>query len=250
MSRTSSVYLLGVPVARKSSEEALREVARLYDAAEPALIVYANAHTLNLAFRDPGYRRLLCEADLVLNDGIGVQVGARMRGAPFIENLNGSDFNPRILELAAERGWGVFFLGARPGVAEDAARRLSARIPGLKVVGTHHGYVDPTEGSKAAELIRDVGADLVMVAMGNPLQEVWLDRHLGVTGARLGVGVGAFFDFTAGMQRRAPSWMNRLGIEWVYRLARQPGRMWKRYVIGNPLFLWRAWRARRSGEAG
>jgi exopolysaccharide biosynthesis WecB/TagA/CpsF family protein len=180
----------------------------------------------------------------VLNDGAGLDIAGRLFGKPFPENLNGSDFNPAILEEAAARGWPVFFLGAKPGVADEAARRLSARIPGLTVVGARDGYFGPEESDEVAREVAATGAGVLMVAMGNPLQETWLSSHLEATGARLGVGVGAFFDFSAGVVPRAPAWMNRLWLEWLYRLLQEPRRMWRRYVLGNPLFLLRVLRAR------
>jgi exopolysaccharide biosynthesis WecB/TagA/CpsF family protein len=239
-----TVEVLGVPVARLTAAAAREELVRLYERDRPALVAYANAHTLNLASRDSGYREVLRGADIVLNDGAGLAIAGRVFGRPFPENLNGSDFNPVILEEAAEHGWPVFFLGAKPGVAEEAARRLRSRIPGLSVAGTRDGYFAPSESAEVARSIADTGAGVLMVAMGNPLQEVWLSRHLEATGARLGVGVGAFFDFTAGVVPRAPAWMNKLGIEWVYRLLQEPRRMWRRYVVGNPLFLARVLGAR------
>ncbi|HEX2296237.1 MAG TPA: WecB/TagA/CpsF family glycosyltransferase [Actinomycetota bacterium] len=239
-----TVEVLGVPVARLTAAAARQELVRLYEQDRPALVAYANAHTLNLASRDSGYREVLRSADIVLNDGAGLAIAGRVFGRPFPENLNGSDFNPVILEEAAERGWPVFFLGARPGVAAEAAHRLSVRIPGLQVAGSRDGYFAPAETGRVAEAVAATGAGVLMVAMGNPLQEMWLNRHLEATGARLGVGVGAFFDFTAGVVPRAPVWMNRLGIEWVYRLVQEPRRMWRRYVLGNPLFLMRVLGAR------
>lgn len=236
--------MLGVPVARLTAAAARQEVVRLYERDRPALVAYANAHTLNLASRDSGYRDVLRTADIVLNDGAGLAMAGRIFGRPFPENLNGSDFNPAILEEAAAHGWPVFFLGAKPGVAEEAARRLCMRIPGLVVAGTHDGYFAPSESAEVARSIAETGAGVLMVAMGNPLQETWLNRHLEATGARLGVGVGAFLDFAAGAVPRAPAWMNKLGIEWVYRLAQEPRRMWRRYVLGNPLFLARVLGAR------
>lgn len=236
--------MLGVPVARLTAAAARQEVVRLYERDRPALVAYANAHTLNLASRDSGYREVLRGADIVLNDGAGLAIAGRIFGRPFPENLNGSDFNPQILEEAAAHGWAAFLLGAKPGVAEEAARRLCARIPGLAIAGTRDGYFAPSEAGEVARSIAETGAGVLMVAMGNPLQETWLNRHLEATGARLGVGVGAFLDFTAGVVPRAPAWMNRLGIEWAYRLAQEPRRMWRRYVLGNPLFLARVLGAR------
>lgn len=235
-----AIVILGVPIVKASSGQALGAVESAAEAASPALVAYVNAHTLNLAHEDPEYRSLLSGAALVLNDGVGVGLAARMKGDRFPANLNGSDFNPRILELAARRAWPVFFLGAEPGVAEQAARRLGERTPGLVVAGVRDGYFSRSEDAEVAASIKATGAEVVLVAMGNPLQERWLVANLAATGARLGVGVGAFFDFAAEKVTRAPAWLNNIGLEWVWRLVQEPGRLWRRYVVGNPVFLWRA----------
>jgi exopolysaccharide biosynthesis WecB/TagA/CpsF family protein len=248
MTDPSSVRIFGIDLARRDPDEALAAIRDLFEKEGTDVVAYANAHTLNLVREDPAYGEILRRAALVLNDGVGVQLAARMRGQRFPANLNGSDLNPRILELAAERGWKVFFLGGAEGVAQEAADRLAKRIRGLTIVGTHHGYL--TDHEDAVRLVRAAQTDLLMVAMGNPEQEKWLHNHLAATGARIGIGVGAFFDFTAGRQRRAPAWMNRWGLEWVHRLLRDPGRMWRRYIVGNPVFLWRAWRMRRADISG
>jgi exopolysaccharide biosynthesis WecB/TagA/CpsF family protein len=242
------VEILGVPIARLDADTALDEVERLYEDAEPQIAAYANAHTLNLAYRDASYRALLNSAGIVLGDGAGVMIAAKLHRAPLPENLNGSDFNPRILGLAAARGWPVFLLGGRPGVADRVAARWCDELPHLDVAGTAHGYIDAGRASEVAASIKASGAGLVMVAMGNPLQERWIAEHLPATGARLGIGVGAFFDFSAGEVPRAPAWMNRVGIEWLFRLYQEPRRMWRRYLLGNPLFLARVAKARSSGR--
>ena len=241
---TDSVEILGIPIARLTSEAALQEVERLCEAAAPAQIYYANAHSLNLAVADPDYRAAVLRAAMVLNDGAGIALAARLQGTSFPANLNGSDFNPLIAELAATRGWSVYLLGAKPGVAERAARMLEERMPGLQIAGARDGYFDSEATDEVVGAVRATDADVVMVAMGNPHQELWLDRHLVATGARLGVGVGAWFDFVTGNVPRAPAWMNRLGIEWFFRLYQEPSRLWRRYLIGNPLFLWRVLRRR------
>ncbi len=239
-----TVEVLGLPVTKLGPGDALQQIARIYEQEAPAVVAYANAHTLNLAWTDPSYRDVLHRASIVLNDGSGIALAARMQGDPFPANLNGSDFNPQILGLSAERGWPVYFLGARPGVAERAADAMKQRYPALQVVGCRQGYWPPEEVDEVVEGIRATGAAVIMAALGNPLQEKWLDQHLPATGARLGVGVGAFFDFMAGAVPRAPAWMNRWGIEWVFRLVQEPSRLWKRYVLGNPLFLARVVRER------
>lgn len=240
-----TIDILGVPIARFGVRDALGQVERLYEAEDPGFVAHVNAHTLNLACRDPDYLAALRRADLVLNDGKGVMVGARILGARFQQDLNGNFFGPHLLALAARRRWPTFFLGAAPGVAEDAAARLTERIGGLQIVGTRDGFFAGDEEAIAA--VRDAGTGLLLVGMGNPLQERWIDRCFPDTGARLAVGVGAFFDFITGRVPRAPAWMNRVGLEWVHRLVLEPRRMWRRYVFGNPLFLLRVVRQRTGG---
>lgn len=242
-----SVSILGVRVAQLTRAQALDRVEELYAAPGSAMVAYVNAHSLSIAYEDPAYREVLEGCALVLNDGSGVAMAARFKGTSFPENLNGSDLNPLIIERAASNGWPVYFLGARDGVAERAAAALRRRFPGLQMAGVHHGYFIEMETDAIVARIRGSGAGLLMVAMGNPRQETWLSQHLGATGASIGIGVGAFFDFSAGEVPRAPAWMNRAGIEWMYRLGREPRRLFRRYVVGNPKFLARAWRdGRRS----
>jgi N-acetylglucosaminyldiphosphoundecaprenol N-acetyl-beta-D-mannosaminyltransferase len=239
-----AIDILGVRLATLTPRAALETAERLYDSEKPAFIAHVNAHTLNLAYEDPSYRDVLASAGLVLNDGKGVMLGARLLGGAFPADLNGNFFTPLLLRRAAQRGWPVFLYGARPGIAARAAEVLRSGIAGLQIAGVMDGYERDRERVLGA--IRRSGAGLLLVALGNPLQERWLAANLAACGARLGSGVGAFFDFQAGEVARAPEWMNRLGLEWVYRLGREPRRMWRRYVLGNPLFLARVLRQRRA----
>jgi exopolysaccharide biosynthesis WecB/TagA/CpsF family protein len=237
--RAATVGILGIPVARLDRVEALERIERLLRSEHPALIAFANAHTLNVAQSDVAFCSVLRNASLVLNDGIGVKLAGLMLGAGFHENLNGSDLLPEILALAATRGWRVYLLGGRPGVAERASEQMRAAQPRLVICGMHHGYFNAEETQGVLASIRQARTDLLLVAMGNPRQELWLARHLEHTGAALGVGTGAFLDFQAGVVKRAPTWMNRLGVEWIFRLAQEPGRLASRYLLGNPVFLGR-----------
>ncbi|MFN2490525.1 MAG: WecB/TagA/CpsF family glycosyltransferase [Actinomycetota bacterium] len=245
-----TIELLGVRFARLEAPAVLDEIERLYERDEPALVFHANAHTLNLATEDLSYRAVLRRADMVLNDGKGVLLGARLKGSSLPADLNGNYVGPLLLERAARRGWPVFLLGARPGVARRAADELVRRRPGLRVAGTRDGYFTAAEESHVVSQIRASGAGLLLAGLGNPRQERWLERCLEGTGARLGVGVGAFIDFQAGEIARAPAWMNRAGLEWVHRLGLDPRRMWRRYLLGNPLFLARALGDRRASRRG
>lgn len=208
----------------------------------PQRVAFLNAHCANMAARDPIYRAALASADVILPDGIGVELAARMRGEGFVENLNGTDFTPRLLREAARRGLRVFLLGGRVGVAQEAAANLTAHINGLEIVGTRDGYGGMDFNDEVIAHINDSGADIVVVALGVPYQDCWLAENAHRLNARLTIGVGALLDFLAGRVRRAPRWVRRMRAEWVWRLAMEPRRMAKRYLVGNVTFLLRALR--------
>lgn len=206
------------------------------DAAGARVIAFCNAHTVNLARRDPGFVRAL-EGATVLNDGVGVDIARKLLyGAPFPDNLHGTDLTTAVLETA-RRPLRVFLLGSRPGIAERAGEVLAARFPRHRILGARDGFFDPaTEGRAVAEAIARTGADLVLAGMGQPRQEKWAAEHGGATGA-LVMCIGAYLDFTAGAVRRAPRWAQRARLEWLVRLAQEPRRLGGRYLIGNGLFL-------------
>ena len=211
------------------------------------MVAHANVHTLNLATDDPSYREILRAADMVLNDGKGVMLGARILGHRFPADLNGNFFTPLVVARAAERGWPTYLLGGKPGIPEKLAAVLRATHPELPIVGTRDGYFGYAEDEVVGG-IREAGAGLLLVGMGNPHQERFLHRNLAATGARLGIGVGAYFDFQTGSVPRAPGWMTRYGLEWVHRLAQEPKRMWRRYLLGNPAFIAKVMRQRRASH--
>jgi exopolysaccharide biosynthesis WecB/TagA/CpsF family protein len=231
--------VFGVHVDLLERDEALARLEVLHDRAAPAFVVYVNPHVVNQAVGDPTYEQTLARAGLRLPDGFGIRIAARRQGRRVPAILNGSDFNVEVLKRCAARAWPVYFLGARPGVAERARENLTARIPELEVVGVHHGYFGSEATNDVTADIRASGASVLMVAMGNPLQENWLAEHLPDTQVSLGLGVGGFLDFSAGTVRRAPPWMNRAGLEWLFRLAMEPRRLARRYIVGNPMFMWR-----------
>jgi len=243
-----TIEILGVPFARLEPAEALDQAERLYERSSPAMIAHANVHTLNLTVEDPSFGEVLRAADMVLNDGKGVMLGARLLGTRFPADLNGNFFTPLVIARAVDRTWPVFLLGAKPGVADKLAEALRAKHPGISIVGTHHGHFAREEEPDVVVRIREAGTGLLLVGMGNPHQERFLHRRLGETGARLGIGVGAYFDFQTGTVPRSPAWMNRMGLEWVHRLALEPKRMWRRYLLGNPAFIGRVLKQRRSSR--
>jgi exopolysaccharide biosynthesis WecB/TagA/CpsF family protein len=234
------VTILGVPIAKLTVMNAMDAIRNLLDRSKPAAtIAFVNAHTLNLAAKDSSYRAIINRSALVLNDGAGVALAARLQGDRFPINLNGTDFLPLLLEGLADRDESVYFLGAQPGVADRAAANLLRRIPRLRIVGLRHGYFREADSQSIAADIHATGASVLLVALGNPAQERWLAAFLESTGVQLGIGVGAFFDFMAGDASRAPRWMRAAGLEWLYRLGREPRRLGSRYILGNPAFMLR-----------
>jgi N-acetylglucosaminyldiphosphoundecaprenol N-acetyl-beta-D-mannosaminyltransferase len=227
---------MGAPVHDVTMAETLALVAQWIDAGGTHQIATVNPEFLMKARRDPNFRATLCRVALCIPDGIGVLWATRLRGKKLRERVAGSDLVPRLAAEAVQHGWRTFYLGAAPGVAEKAAAILAARYPGLNVAGCHAGSPAPEEEDDIAARVRAARTDILLVAYGAPKQDIWLDRNLARTGAAVGIGVGGSFDFIAGVSRRAPRWMQRLGLEWLYRLAREPWR-WRRQ-LALPHFAW------------
>jgi alpha-1,3-mannosyltransferase len=241
--------ILGIPVLAATTAKAVSLIDGRFDGGARTGVAFLNAHGSNLAARDPAFAEAL-RAMLVLNDGVGVDIAARvLAGSRFPENLNGTDFVPAFLR-GTRQAHRIFLLGGRPGVAERARDALAAANPRHAFVGVRHGYFAPSEADAVAAEIRASGATLLLVALGNPAQEVWIGRNLEATGARLAFGVGALFDFLAGEVSRAPAAIRRARLEWAWRLALEPKRLFRRYVLGNPLFLMRVARAKLFGRPG
>ena len=233
---TEVVAVLGVGVSVLTTPRALDRVSSMVERGATGTVAFANAHLLTLASQDPAVREALQRTAMILNDGAGVAWAAKVKGAEFPENLNGTDFLPKLLERAAAAGWRVALLGAAPGVADRAAVALRGRCPGLQVCFADHGYFDRGRSDEVAARVRASRPDVLLVALGNPRQELWLDQNLAATGATVGVSVGAFLDFSAGEARRAPRVVRALSLEWAWRLLHEPRRLFHRYVVGIPVF--------------
>ncbi|WP_370303676.1 sugar transferase [Pseudooceanicola sp.] len=231
------ITLFGLPVVSASTQVV---VERLLAPGRRSRVAFLNAHCGNVMARNPEYADVLHTADMVLPDGIGVELAARMGGDTIHENLNGTDFVPALLAEAGRRGLSVFLFGGRPGVAKDAADKLCLKIPGLRVVGTRDGFEGSADTGAAIAAINRARPDIVLVAMGVPQQDLWLARNARHLDARITLGVGALFDFLSGRVRRAPKIVRKVKCEWIWRLAMEPRRMAKRYLIGNFSFLARS----------
>jgi N-acetylglucosaminyldiphosphoundecaprenol N-acetyl-beta-D-mannosaminyltransferase len=208
-------------------------------------VYFVNAHTLNVATEDQRYRKTLASADYVFGDGTGVRWAARLvHGRPLRDNVNGTDLVPRFFEATAGRGYRYYLLGATDAVIARAAGNARTLFPGWTLAGYHHGYLDAEAESQVVEEINALACQVLLVGMGNPLQEAFIERNRARLEVPLCMGTGGLFTYWAGDLVRAPAWVRKAGYEWLYLLLVQPHKF-KRYVWGNPLFLSRVARSRR-----
>ena len=234
------VAIFGVRVTDADQPTALRLLDQLRAAPGPGAVYFVNAHTLNLAAADPAYRDVLNRADLVFGDGTGVRWAARWRGVRLQANLVGTDLVPAYLD--SRPGLRVFLLGGSPEHVERAGEGFRRRFPEAELVGVHRGHLDEAATEAAIARVNAARPDLLLVGMGNPVQERWIARHRHRLDARLCLGVGGVFAYWAGSLDRAPLWLRRLGFEWLHILRRHPHKA-RRYLFGNFAFLLRlVWR--------
>lgn len=230
--------ILNVPVRVSTLNQAFDFLDRTFERGVVSVVAFANAHSLNVAVTDHRFRSAL-QASIVFNDGAGLNIASHLLfGSPFPENLNGTDFVPQYMVKTAHR-YRIFLLGGRPEVVKRASAEFSRLYPRHCIAGYRGGYFESGENASIIQNIRQSAADIILVAMGNPKQEIWLADNLSATGCKLGFGVGALFDFMSGEVPRASQRMQRNGLEWLYRLYKEPRRLWNRYIYGNPLFLLR-----------
>ncbi len=246
--KAPEIRILGLRLDNVTLSEAIAAIQARVDEGTPTRVGFVNAHCVNVAVSDPEYRRALEGFDLVFADGSGVRLAGQILGAEVRDNVNGTDLFPPLCASLERSGQGVFFLGAAPGVAERMVVDLRRRYPRLVVAGVHHGYFGAHQVEPVLDLLRGSGARLLLVAMGVPQQEKWIERHHAACGIPVVMGVGGLFDFYSGLIPRAPLWLRRRGLEWTWRLAQEPRRLWRRYLVGNWTFLGRVALARLAGR--
>lgn len=233
---------LGVRVDAVGMDGAIQQLRRFLQEDRLHLVVTLGTEMVMRAEEDEEFRDLVNRADLVVPDGIGLVLASRYCGVPLPERVAGIDLVWGLVRELGPGGLRLFLLGAAPGVAEQAGERLRAACPELEVVGVHHGYFEDEQA--VVEQIAASGANVLLAGIGSPRQERFLDRHREKLNVSLGIGVGGTFDVLAGRLRRAPDWMIRLGLEWLYRLLSQPSR-WVRMLV-LPRFLFRVILSGRS----
>lgn len=251
------ILILGIPIDDLTMAEALDRVGEMVangrSTGRSHQIATVNADFVVKALHDPELRGILQEADLSTADGMPLVWGARSLGLHLEGRVTGADMVPALAERAAQKGYSLYFLGAAPGVAAQAAEILQTRHPNLKIAGV----LSPPKGDvldmdpTILDAVRAAHPDILLVAFGNPKQEKWIAMHRHDLPVPVMIGVGGTFDFIAGRIRRAPAWMQRVGLEWLFRLINEPHRLWKRYVVdiaGFSLFFVRQWWLMRQGH--
>lgn len=230
------IRILGVPVDNLTQREAVERIAGFIATGGVHQVVTINPEFIAAAQKNGDFLRVLQEADLNLPDGVGLLMASRLLGHPLRQRVTGTDTIMALASRAAHKGWRLFLLGAQEGVAEVAAKRLQEANPGLIVTGTHVGSPSPQEEDKIVAMVRAAQPHILLVAYGAPQQDLWIYRNKAKLEVPIAMGVGGAFDFIAGRVTRAPGWMRRLGLEWLFRLIVEPWR-WRR-MLALPYFLW------------
>ena len=232
--------LLGVWVSRESMQDVLARIEHEIHLNSKAVVGYANIHSLNLAFENPWLRDYYNQCAVVFCDGVAVKFAAKILGAALPHRLTLPDWIAQLAEQCATTDRTMFLLGGKDGAAQKAADKLMGQVPGLEIVGTHHGYFDKRKGGQANQTlvkhINRAAPDVLVVGFGIPLQERWILENKSDLQVRVFLAAGALFDYISGEMWRAPRWMTDNGFEWLGRLVREPRRLWRRYLIGIPVF--------------
>ena len=236
------IAILGTKIAALSLGQLLSAIQDCILNDRLVIVSYVNIHTLNIAYTTPWFRNFLNRSYLTFCDGYGVKLAARMTGQILPDRFTPPDFMESVCEVVRSHNWRVFFLGAKPGVAQRAADKLAMRLPGLQIQ-THHGYfdkaVDCLENRQVREQINQFQPHVLVVGFGMPMQEKWILENISSLHINIAFPVGALFDYLSDSIPRGPRWITDHGFEWLSRLIIEPRRLWKRYLIGNPLFFWR-----------
>ncbi|MCC4834784.1 WecB/TagA/CpsF family glycosyltransferase [Shewanella sp. 10N.7] len=240
--------LLGVNIDNNTMSESVDLLIRSAQSTTTKQFAFVNADCLNLAATNKNYRNTINQCDQVFADGSGIRIACQLHHIGLKDNVNGTDMLPLLCEQAAKQGIKIFFLGGQNGTTDEAAVNLRKQFPTLEVVGCHHGYLNKANEQQVIEQINQSGAQILLVGMGAPKQDQWISDHKAELNTGVAIGVGGLFDFFANNVSRAPVALRQVGMEWIWRLGQEPTRMWKRYVIGNPLFLARVLKQKRSSN--
>ena len=248
---TTRVRVLGIEIDPLTVAELNARVGKIIEQKQKGLVLNVNTHAMNIAYEQPWFHAFLREAHVMYCDGAGVQLAAGLLGRRIPRRICLSDWQWDLAEYCDQRGYTLYFLGAAPGVAQAAAEKFCERFPAIQILGTRHGYFD-RRGPENEEVVREINRlhpNILIVCLGMPLQEEWLRCNWQRLDVNVFISGGACLDFASRRVRRCPNWMSENGLEWLFRLTLEPRRLFRRYVIGNPLFLLRVLLHGRTIEA-
>jgi N-acetylglucosaminyldiphosphoundecaprenol N-acetyl-beta-D-mannosaminyltransferase len=239
---TDKILICGIPIDSVTMDEAILRIGQLIDERKPAYVVTPNVDVIVKLQKDSEFKLIYEKASLVLADGMPLLWAGMFLGTPFKAKVSGSDLFIELCVASAKKGYKIFLLGAKPTVAEKASLLLRQKYPNLKIVGTYSpsfGFEkNEKESAEIVKIIREQKPDIIFVGVGSPKQEKWISSYMDRYNVPVSIGVGISFDFVAGTVKRAPKIMQKTGLEWLWRLFNEPGRLWKRYLLDDPVFFW------------
>ncbi len=227
--------ILGVGIDRIDSQQALQQIGEFIENGEPHQIVTANAEIIYQASKNEKMRNVINAAQMVTADGSGVVWASRQLGQPLAQRVTGIDLVNSICQQSAKEKWKIYILGSAPGVAATAAVNIRNKFPGCNIIGTHHGYFNAKEEKQILAELEQLKPDVLFVALGAPKQEYWIADHIQKLGIPVAMGIGGSMDVLSGNVKRAPKWMQKMSLEWLYRLLIQPTRF--KRVLALPKFM-------------
>ena len=240
--------ILNTYVNALSLDETVAEVEKVIAAGVPTQHVVVNASKVNLMEADPKLAEIVNACPLINADGASIVWAAKKLGVPLSERVTGIDLFQRLVELSAEKGYKVYLFGAKEEVVSRVRAIFEERYPGIQIVGYRNGYFTEADEPQIVADMAASGADMMFVAVSSPKKEYWVHKYLNQIGIPFVMGVGGSFDVVAGVTDRAPKWMQDHGLEWFYRFIQEPGRLWKRYIVGNAKFVALTYRYKFSGK--
>ena len=237
------VTILGVRLHNVTTSETLERIDTFITEGGPHQIVTPNVDFIVQSQQDREFFRIINHAHLSVPDGMGVVYASKFLGTPLKENVKGRVLVVHLCRQARERGHSIFLMGGEPGVAAEAAEILTQQLPGLRVAGTLSPpfgfHEDEQQNNAVLEELRKAKPDILFVGLGAPKQDKWIAKNLAKTEIPVALGIGCTFDVISGKIKESPKWMTDVGLEWLFRLTREPGRLWKRYLVRDPKFFWK-----------
>lgn len=236
MTNFKTKEILSLPVADITLSEILPIISSLINSRGIKTIYYANPHTFNLYFLDSEFKKALMNADLIFPEGTGTVFISKLFGKSLKGKTPFLDFMDSLFQLAQNKGWKIYILGGTKVVNSAAVKNLSKQYPSLKIIGSHHGYFNLVEEAEIIQTIELKKPNILFVAMSPPIQEKWIHNNQNKINAGAAIAIGGAIDILAGKYARAPQWMQKIGLEWLFRVYQEPARLGKKYLIGNMLF--------------